>query len=845
MDIYGDLTYNKGRAKYFGLPVEQTEKTLSALEKKYDETEAKWDELNTNIRTLDILDSEAKTIESELKLAHDNMGTIIETNNFHLGSHAIRTAVNTFQSSKNVKVAKEKKAEYVAFTKEIEELRKKYKPGEHGGLTDVDAEYLINLWKSKNANYTHVENGEIVNKVQGVDYAEQVDMKKYGLDYVKKLDASTFNENTRVYINGKSTTIKQTFGSMGDFYRAFDSKGVDDSRVLGVLQSVITDAPVLKRLNYEVERDINLQYGDRTKDGRFVITPKGTVKTTVPLAALHPDDITITDAGTIVSIRTPRIDNNGQIVYQRNEKGEIKLDEYNKPIIDYDTFAMQNLNDLSEEDKQEYLKTAAAFNLKEQKIKNLEHFIVQYSYKLDEAKYTENWRSRERYRDALEKREEIVKGTVQSTTNVKTYKLGGINGQNITTMNEMIEIFKKGNINPRDFPKYLNTNSTYGRAAGQLLTTIVNNQEVINEQKWVASNFTKADIAASFKASGYTPTQAQIEDKYNHLRTLTNGLLKYSKNSNLPIAPVQTVGGVQYLTAEWKAYCQNQGISFTNVDDVLTRYYNVPKSEQKNFVANSSELYNYRNLTTSRGRQTQTNLTWNNPTNDKPTNQAFKDASTQYFNNTANRTTVLVSNVNGINSGDVTSIENLISTFARNSKIPIDKFTQLPNNNSDEVQTYPLENGKFATIKTEIRTYNSKPYTTKTIRVITGDGNVEQSITYGTTIGTDSGSGIYHPSFDKVVKESTKQDIRSAITDKKNVYVWNERKKVFTPVIVFKQNQPYVVNQNGSSTNTYTTIEGNTSVEYKLVELVNEKEYIETFAKTIIDNDILYITQQQ
>lgn len=843
MDIYGDLTYSKGRAKYFGLPVEQTEKTLSALEKKYDETEAKWDELTTNIRTLDILDSEAKTIESELQLARDNMGTIIDTNNFHLGNHAIRTAVNTFQSSKNVKVAKEKKASYVAFTKEIEEQRKKYKPGEHGGLTDVDEEYLINMWKSKNANYTHVENGEIVNKVQGVDYAEQVDMKKYGLDYVKKLDASTFNENTQVYINGKPTTIKKEFGSMGDFYRAFDSKGVDDSRVLGVLQSVITDAPVLKRLNYEVERDINLQYGDKTKDGRFVITPKGTVQTTVPLNALHQNDITITDAGIIVSIRTPKIDNNGQIIYERDDKGEIKLDETGKPIIEYDNFAMQNLNELSEEDKQEYLKTAVAFNLKEQKIKNLEHFIVQYSYKLDEAKYTENWRSRERYRDALEKREEIVQGTVQSTTNVKTYKLGAINGQNITTINEMMQIFKSGNINPRDFPKYLNTNSIYGRAAGQLLTTIINNQEVINEQKWVASNFTEADIEASFKARGISLNKQQVEAEYNKLKNLTNTLIKYSGNSNLPIAPVQTVGGKQYLTAEWRAYCQNQNIPFTNVDDVLTNYYGVPKKEQKTFVTNSSELYNYRSLTTSRDRQTQTNLTWSNPTTDKPTNEAFKNASKQYFNNLANNTTILVSNVKGINSGEVTSIQDLISTFTNNSDVPIDIFTQLPQNENNEVQTYKLENGRIATVETRIRTYQSKPYTTKSIVVKTKAGHVEQSVTYGTTIGTDRGSGIYHRDFDKVVKESTKQDIQSAITDKKNVYVWEGGQ--FKPAIIFKNNKPYVVNKNGNSTNTYTTVEGTNRVTYGLTDLVDDKEYIEKFAETIIENNTLYTTSQQ
>ena len=33
-DIYGDLTYSKGRSKYFGLPVEQEEKNIKCSTRK-------------------------------------------------------------------------------------------------------------------------------------------------------------------------------------------------------------------------------------------------------------------------------------------------------------------------------------------------------------------------------------------------------------------------------------------------------------------------------------------------------------------------------------------------------------------------------------------------------------------------------------------------------------------------------------------------------------------------------------------------------------------------------------------------------------------------------------------
>ena len=109
MDIYGDLTYSEGRSKYYGLPLEQAQKTLDVLQNKYDVNEAKWSELKSSIQASDFLDTEEQTIETELNAAKENMGSILNTDNFHLARHAVRKAVDGFATSKNVKEALAKK----------------------------------------------------------------------------------------------------------------------------------------------------------------------------------------------------------------------------------------------------------------------------------------------------------------------------------------------------------------------------------------------------------------------------------------------------------------------------------------------------------------------------------------------------------------------------------------------------------------------------------------------------------------------------------------------------------------------------------------------------------------
>ena len=53
------------------------------------------------------------------------MGSIIDTNNFHLAKSSVRKAVDGFARSENVKVAKEKKANYIAYDADLKEKNEK------------------------------------------------------------------------------------------------------------------------------------------------------------------------------------------------------------------------------------------------------------------------------------------------------------------------------------------------------------------------------------------------------------------------------------------------------------------------------------------------------------------------------------------------------------------------------------------------------------------------------------------------------------------------------------------------------------------------------------------------
>lgn len=771
-DIYGDLTYSKGRSKYFGLPVEQEEKTLNALQEKFDTNEAKWDELRTSILDSDFLDTEQDTIDSELQNAHDKMGSIIDTNNFHLAKSSVRKAVDGFTRSENVKVAKEKKANYIAYDADLKERRKKYKPGEHGGITDEDYNYALKMWKSQNAGYTHVVDGEIKNKVQSFDVVEQVDFKKYFLDIAKNLKASNFTENTQIVVNGEPTTVKKAFGSIGDFYQSFEAKGVDDPRNLAVMESIMKDHPVMQRLRYETERDINNSYGVRGKDGLFTIGRDGK-----PITDITIDDIPSNYVdGTTVYFTKPMRHANGLPVY-KTVGGEQKLQYIDGKAVD--------LNDLDKEEQGMILREAMEYHYLASREQELDNFAIAFSYKELETKYMENWRARERFKNRLEKEVPVVQTNTAAGTTVATQRYG--EDLKVTSANLLTKMqeFKDNGGKLENIQTIAGENSPLGVQA----TAILNYRSAIlstNKQiKQGLTNITQAEIEAQFPLLKSNPTESKrVMQNINESRTI---LTNYTSNNALPVTPFIIENGKRTISPEWKAYQIANGVPEMENDEIF-KLYGVPKEEQRKFVKASNHISKNKNLIKTPDREVHAYGS-SSTTGNKEMDGALKTATDNYFNNGQNKVVILQSNNEDATTGAITNlsdVNNLIHATGRRLNINLDRFTILKTEDVQHGQTFVTDKAKVVIEDNGLVTKNGTPHSTKTIKIITNDGKIVETITLGATVGTDQRSNLAAREFDGLVKQARSDEIRGAMQTGRDIYE-----------VVNGYSVPVVINENG------------------------------------------------
>lgn len=782
-DIYGDLTYSKGRSKYFGLPVEQEEKTLNALQEKFDTNEAKWDELRTSILDSDFLDTEQETIDSELKNAHDKMGSIIETNNFHLAKSSVRKAVDGFTRSENVKVAKEKKARKTAYDEKMKELVKKYKPGEHGGITEEDYNYAMKMWESLNAGYTHVKDGEIQNKVQSFDVVEQVDFKKYFLDIAENLKASSFDENAQIVVNGEPTTVKKAFGSIGDFYQSFEAKGVDDARNLAVMESIMKEHPVMQRLRYETERDINNIYGVR-KDGLFIIGRDGK-----PVTNITIDDIPSNYVdGTTVYFAKPK----------RNKSGVpiVKVED-GKQQLEYELHKEVDLSDLDEEEQGIVLREAMKYHYLASREQELGNFATAFSYKEVETEYKENWRARERFRKKLEEEVPIVQTNTTAGTTVATQKYGYNLKTNTNSLLRTIQEFKDNGGTLQNIEELASQNSTQGNRARAILRCRGVILDINKQIRQGLMNITQADLEEQYPSFKSNP--AELKKVMQQITNSRDILTKYTSNNDLPIAPIIIKNGEWAISPEWRAYEVANNITKKETHEIFD-LYGVEGGDRQDFVKASNFVSQNKGYLETPDREVQAYGGRSSATGHGDMDKALETATNTHFANGQNKVTILQSDNQDATTGTITTmnqVNNLIYEAARKNGIAIDAFRVLKVENLKNGELFTTDKGKVTIRGGNLISKNGVPYSTKIIEVTTADGNIVESITVGATVGTDRKSDIYNPTFGEVAKQAKRDEIAGAMQTGRDIYqVVNGGTK---PIVINRGGQKYYIENKTSS----------------------------------------------
>ena len=267
---YGSLSYTDGLPDYRGLPLEQIDKTFEVLDQKYQINLQKWSKLKSNITNSAILNSEQASIDKALAKANQDMHNIVTTGNFHLADVAVEDAINNFSQDKDMKAAFNKRASKEAFITELDKNDK---------INAYDKSRLKRLWDTKNQNYTHYdETGMLVNGVQSIIPAEDVDVAKKWVDLAQHLQKSDFNAYETVQgINAKMK--ERGIENVAEYYKFLTShQGVSDPRELAVMQMVMNDPAVQRYYQQKIQLDMIDEFGvyDQNK-GANKLNPNGSI----------------------------------------------------------------------------------------------------------------------------------------------------------------------------------------------------------------------------------------------------------------------------------------------------------------------------------------------------------------------------------------------------------------------------------------------------------------------------------------------------------------------------------------------------------------------------------------
>lgn len=329
---YGSLSYTEGLPDYYGLPLEQINKTYEVLNQKYELNTKKWSALRQNIANSAILKSETQSIDKALSNANKTMSDITRTGNFHLADIAVDDALYQFTTDRDMKAAFEKKANKEIYFKDLDE-RVKSKSIDGKTRSQIQAE-----WESINSVYTHHdETGRLVNGVINRDVADYVDINEKFDKYfgnIKASDTQTLQSATNI----KNAMKSGAFTSYGEYYRFLSSqKGVSDPRVLNLLEGILNEPKTQAYMKQTAELNLMSNFAVKnTETGLYNVTPNRQIE----LRTLSPDEFikqgfVFTDNGKTLVATSPRrnsqgklINDGGIIVNSINDAGKVPIANY-------------------------------------------------------------------------------------------------------------------------------------------------------------------------------------------------------------------------------------------------------------------------------------------------------------------------------------------------------------------------------------------------------------------------------------------------------------------------------------------------------------------------------------
>jgi len=784
---YGSLSYTDGLPDYYGLPLEQINKTYEVLNQKYEINLQKWSQLRSNIANSAILSTEQASIDKALNKANMDMKNIVDTGNFHLADLTVNDAINNFTMDKDMKAAFSKKASKESYFAMLDDgvKNKRFLAG--------DAEAEKKRWESLNQNYTHHDDkGELVNAVQQEVPHDFVDTAKMFVDLAGSLKGS--DSNIWDAYQGVQRGMKSKNMTLPEYYKyVTEDIGVSDERHLAVMEMVMNDPRVKGYNNYKMGLDMMKDYGTIVPGkSTYEVDEHNRIKMReLGWGELNAQGLVKSDDGTKI-YRTAIV---------RNSKGEM-LDAKGNVVDSASKAARKAISEYSMGDN-EQASIYAAITMERFKTigQKYTEFSTAYSWNTTKYTFVESSNREANAAKKIKKQDEVPLIVSPESVNKEGHVgIGDILKERNYTSSNFLDV-ARGLYNQM-FP-----NAQFGSGA----IDFINSKDKFEQIK----NLTKSDTPAGKAAREYVSMvenqmQTTVEDnsyynllfntmadKYGLDINLNETTTKFT-NKNAPLNAFVTSGGdpnkatITGLTPEAILYCKMNGI----VPDLETfkKHIGLNNNDVEALRIGSAFANNSLNKdvnTTVRNKQTWSEYSGFSDESQVAVSNAIKSGMKVVLGNPTSVGKVILSEgTPGFNVGANTTIQDYGKVLYRKHGISDKLFnngiTTFLASGTNEAKSFKMNDGKILTISASDKINigrNIGLMVPVTIKVTTATGLPVSNAVIGYDAGKiGSGKTFQSPAFNNydnplLIAEAQIKNYAAAGTDAVDKIYYNDNGK--------------------------------------------------------------------
>jgi len=267
--IFNDLAYGQFVPTYAGMPLEAAEKTAEVLDTRFRENKDVQDQLEIMIDNLNVRDQNRPHVQAALERAKGQLAEIKQNGDWENAGFKVKAAAKEFAMDKGVQGALQDKAQYDAYSKDLDERMKTEKID---GVTYQNAKAYAAKMNQKQVEYDPVT-GSYKNIFSGYIPQNSPDIQKAMFEMGEKWKASEAPLNIE-YVNkaGVKTNSEVKYDPQLKGYKIVGTNEVMSESELqsGLRQAVLANPKYAGYLRESLMFEKGLKFGN--PDGGSIIT---------------------------------------------------------------------------------------------------------------------------------------------------------------------------------------------------------------------------------------------------------------------------------------------------------------------------------------------------------------------------------------------------------------------------------------------------------------------------------------------------------------------------------------------------------------------------------------------